>query len=44
MGSSRERHSEALSAVSWNCIRTGELKKETEGLIFTAQDQALRTP
>ena len=31
MGSSRERQ------------RTGELKKETEGLFFAAQDQALRT-
>ena len=34
---------EDLSGVSWNWIRTGELKKETEGLIFAAQDQALRT-
>ena len=33
---------EDLSGVSWNWIRTGELKKETEGLIFAAQDQALR--
>lgn len=32
-----------LSGVSWEWIRTGELKKETEGLIFAAQDQALRT-
>ena len=32
---------EDLSGVSWNWIRTGELKKE--GLIFAAQDQALRT-
>lgn len=32
-----------LSGVSWNWIRTGELKKETEGLIFAAQDQALRS-
>ena len=32
-----------LSGVSWELIRTGELKKETEGLIFAAQDQALRT-
>ena len=29
--------------MSWEWIRTGELKKETEGLIFAAQDQALRT-
>ena len=28
---------------SWNWIGTGELKKETEGLIFAAQVQALRT-
>ena len=34
---------EDLSGVSWNWIRTGELKKDTEGLIFAAQDQALRT-
>ena len=34
---------EDLSGVSWNWIRTGELKKETEGIIFAAQDQALRT-
>ena len=33
---------EDLSGVSWNWIRTGELKKETEGLLFAAQDQALR--
>ena len=33
---------EDLSGVSWNWLRTGELKNETEGLIFAAQDQALR--
>ena len=38
-----KRETEDLSDVSWNWIRTGELKKETEGLIFAAQDQALRT-
>ena len=38
-----KRETEDLSGVSWNWIRTGELKKETEGLIFAAQDQALRT-
>ena len=43
MGSSRERETDDLSRVSWNLIKTGELKKETEGLIFAAQDQALRT-
>ena len=43
MGSSRERETEDLSSVSWNWIKTGELKKETEGLIFAVQDQALRT-
>ena len=43
MGSSRERETQDLSGVSWNWIRTGEQKSETEGLIFAAQDQALRT-
>ena len=38
-----KREKEDLCGVSWNRIRTGELKKETEGLIFAAQDQALRT-
>ena len=38
-----KRETEDLSVVSWNWIRTGELEKETEGLIFAAQDQALRT-
>ena len=38
-----KKETEDLSGVSWNWIRTGELKKETEGLIFAAQDQALRT-
>ena len=37
-----KRETDDLSGVSWNWIRTGELKKETEGLIFAAQDQALR--
>ena len=36
------RETEDLSGVSWNWIRTGELK-ETERLIFAVQDQALRT-
>ena len=38
-----KRETEDLSCFSWNWIRTGELKKETEGLIFAAQDHALRT-
>ena len=37
-----KKETEDLFGVSWNWIRTGELKKETEGLIFTAQDLALR--
>ena len=36
MGSSRELE------LDKNWIRTGELRKETEGLIFAAQDEALR--
>jgi len=28
---------------SWNWLKRGEIKKETEGLITSAQDQALRT-
>ena len=38
-----KRETEDLSGVSCNWIRTSELKKETGGLIFAAQDQALRT-
>ena len=38
-----KRETEDLSSVSCNWIKTGELKKETEGLIFAAKDQALRT-
>ena len=37
-----KRETEDLSGVSWNWIRTGELNKETEGLIFAVKDQALR--
>ena len=37
-----KRETEDVSGVSWNCIRTGELMKETEGLIFTMPDPALR--
>ena len=28
---------------SWKWLKRGELKKETEGMIIAAQDQALRT-
>ena len=38
-----KKETEDLSGVSWNWIKTGQLKEETEGLIFAAQDQALRT-
>ena len=31
------------SDKSWNWLRNGDLKKETEGLITAAQDQSLRT-
>ena len=27
----------------WNWLRKGDLKKTTEGVIMTAQDQAIRT-
>ena len=40
-----KRETEDFSGVSWNCIRTGVqelVMKETEGLIFPTQDQALR--
>ena len=38
-----KRETDDLSGGSWEWIRTGELEKETKGLIFAAQDQALRT-
>ena len=38
-----KRETEELSSESWSWIRIGGLKKETEGLIFAAQDQAIRT-
>ena len=38
-----KKETEDLSGVFWNWIRTGELKKETEGLILATQGQALRT-
>ena len=28
---------------SWQCLRNGTLKRETESLIFAAQEQAIRT-
>ena len=31
------------SGKTWNWLRKGDLKKETEGLIIAAQDQSLRT-
>ena len=34
---------EVASSKSWEWLRRGELKKETEGLITAAQDQSLRT-
>ena len=34
---------EIRSEETWGWIRKGYLKKETEGLIFVAQEQALRT-
>ena len=38
-----KRETEELSSKSWSCIRIGELKKEMEGLVIAAQDQAIRT-
>ena len=38
-----KREKEELSSESWSWIRIGELKKETEGLVFAAQDQTIRT-
>ena len=32
-----------MSAKSWSWIQKGFLKKETEGMIFAAQEQALQT-
>ena len=34
-----KRETEDFSGVSWNCIRTAELMKETEGLIFASQEK-----
>mgnify|MGYP000332641084 CR=1 FL=1 len=43
MGRLGKRQRTYISGASWNWIRTGELKEETEGLSFAAQDQAPRT-
>ena len=37
------RETEELSSESWSWIKICKLKKETEGLIFAAQDQAITT-
>ena len=38
------RHTKDLSSTdTWQWFQRGELKKETEGMIMAAQDQALRT-
>ena len=34
---------EVMDENSWRWLKNGQLKKETEGLIIAAQDQALRT-
>ena len=31
------------SEITWNWMKNGYLKKETEGFIMAAQDQAVRT-
>ena len=31
------------NVIKWNFLKNGELKKETEGFLTAAQDQALRT-
>ena len=38
----RQTH-DVRGVASWDWLNKGDLKKETEGLITTAQDQALRT-
>ena len=38
-----QRTQELRDESSWNWLRNGTLKKETEGMIIAAQDQALRT-
>ena len=34
---------EKRDKISWNWLKNGDLKKETEGMLMAAQDQALRT-
>ena len=34
---------EIQEQMTWQCLKAGELKRETEILIFTAEEQALRT-
>ena len=44
MGNTYDRTKEvAGSSRTWNWLKVGNLKKETEGLITAAKDQALRT-
>ena len=38
-----QQTSDVAGEESWSCPRNGFLKKETEGLILAAQEQALRT-
>ena len=42
-GKSKRETEEVLSAETWGWIRKGYLEKETEGLIFAAQEQTLGT-
>jgi len=37
------RRTEEMGITSWNWLKEGKLKKETEGMILAAQDQALPT-
>ena len=43
MANSFAKHMMLEGEASWDWLNKGDLKKETEGLITTAQDQALRT-
>ena len=38
-----QKTQEIADIMSWNWIKNGFLKKETEGMMFAAQEQALRT-